>query len=67
LSDKVYGRIIGRFEAGQKPATISKQMEIPDSTVCDAIEIWQKFGTAVPVKRTGRQPKLNTEKKPTFV
>jgi hypothetical protein len=67
LSDEVYGMIIGRFEAGQTPATISKQMKLPDSTVRDAIARWQKSGTAVPAKRTGRPQKLNTEKKNTFV
>jgi hypothetical protein len=54
LSDEFYGIIIGRFEAGQAAATISKQMKLPDSTVRDAIQRWKKFGTAVPAKRTGR-------------
>jgi transposase len=67
LSDEFYGIIIGRFEAGQAAATISKQMKLPDSTVRDAIQRWKKFGTAVPTKRTGRPKKLNKEKKNTFV
>jgi hypothetical protein len=63
LSDEFYGIIIGRFEAGQAAATISKQMKLPDSTVRDAIQRWKKFGTAVPAKRTGRPEKLNKKKK----
>jgi transposase len=63
LSDEFYGIIIGRFEAGQTVATISKQMKLPNSTVRDAVQRWKTFGTAVPAKRTGRPEKLNREKK----
>jgi hypothetical protein len=63
LSYEVYSIIIGRFEAGQAAATISKQMKLPDSTVRDAIQRWKKFGTTVPAKHTGRPEKLKKKKK----
>ena len=48
------GRIIGRFEAGQTPAEIHRQMGIPRSTIVDCINRMKKTGSGVIEKRKGR-------------
>ncbi|CEP07416.1 hypothetical protein [Parasitella parasitica] len=59
LDDYTCGLIIGRYLAKQKIAQISREMDIPKSTVSDCINRYNKTGTGVIVKRSGRPPKLS--------
>ncbi|KAI9251457.1 hypothetical protein BDA99DRAFT_541444 [Phascolomyces articulosus] len=59
LGEERKGIIVGRFQAGQKYAKISSDLQLPYNTICSIIQHWQKNGNTKNDTRTGCTEKLN--------
>ena len=59
LDDYTCGKIIGRCEAEQTPAVISRALGIPRSTIVDCIELEKETGSGIVKPRSGRSLKLS--------
>ncbi|KAF1797685.1 hypothetical protein FB192DRAFT_1290908, partial [Mucor lusitanicus] len=53
------GMIIGRFQAGQRPADIARALKKAPSTIADCIKRWKKTGSGIIQPRKGRPLKLS--------
>ncbi|CEP09622.1 hypothetical protein, partial, partial [Parasitella parasitica] len=67
LDDYTCGLIIGRYLAKQNITQISRKMDIPKSTITDCINRYNKTGTGMIVKRSGRPLKLSERDQRTVV
>lgn len=58
LSEDLRSRIVDLYKAGKGYKTISKSLDVHQSTVREVVYKWREFGTVASLPRSGRPPKM---------
>lgn len=60
LSEDLRSRIVDLYKAGKGYKTISKSLDVHQSTVREIVYKWREFGTVTSLPRSGHPPKMTT-------